>query len=692
MSVSVSCQRCRQPLIPSTLPLPLNAPPFSSWSLSSSSRGQGRLLPDQQQQQKQQQLAYGHAAHVQDSVAALSPSAYDFLSASDRFSPGGPAPVVAPPRDTLPPASRDPDPVATKRFLRSYPQMYGIATRAGATARRTPGDAAGGGTRVDRLVVPPASLATAAKDTIAQPQPSQERQQPSAPGRKNPLLGPQDSFVVLSDSVFQPPPASGGIISGSRPLQQPPQSQSIGTAGHAPSQQGQPTRPDDPNGGAAAHSASTDGADSLQSHLAQLSALYTLLSTSPTAGGPSSRTGSSGGGSGGGGTGLAHPLCTECTELLFELMTRELDALKKERDRLVGFEKEVTRKRDEAAKARAAAAAGQGDEAGGGAGAGASGEQLKESLERDIAKLRKAEAHAIAELKAVEAQKGTLAADKEALDAEEAELAAEEAEFWRDHSKYLLRRDELQDREGALETRLANGKRELEKLQKTNVYNDAFCIGQEAGFGTINGLRLGRLPGVNVEWPEINAAWGHTLLLLSTVARKFGFRHFRGYRLVPCGSFSTIEKLDEGAGAGGAGAGGGTVGGGHAQREAEGQREWEAYGRSEGGSAGQLDYGREDNAAVVAVYELYGSGDFAVTRLLQNRRFDMAMVAFLECLRRLVEFVTARDPKIRVPHAVVKDRIGDVSIKLQFGSDEAWTRALRHVLLDLKILLSRASL
>ena len=29
----------------------------------------------------------------------------------------------------------------------------------------------------------------------------------------------------------------------------------------------------------------------------------------------------------------------------------------------------------------------------------------------------------------------------------------------------------------------------------------------------------------------------------------------------------------------------------------------------------------------------------------------MAMVAFLECLRQLVEFVTARDPKVRVPHA-----------------------------------------
>ena len=36
---------------------------------------------------------------------------------------------------------------------------------------------------------------------------------------------------------------------------------------------------------------------------------------------------------------------------------------------------------------------------------------------------------------------------------------------------------------------------------------------------------------------------------------------------------------------------------------------------------------------------------------------------------------------------VTKDKIGDVSIKLQFGVDEAWTRALRHVLLALKLLL-----
>lgn len=38
----------------------------------------------------------------------------------------------------------------------------------------------------------------------------------------------------------------------------------------------------------------------------------------------------------------------------------------------------------------------------------------------------------------------------------------------------------------------------LEKLERTNVYNDAFCIGHDGVFGTINELRLGRVSGVHV--------------------------------------------------------------------------------------------------------------------------------------------------------------------------------------------------
>ena len=64
---------------------------------------------------------------------------------------------------------------------------------------------------------------------------------------------------------------------------------------------------------------------------------------------------------------------------------------------------------------------------------------------------------------------------------------------------------------------------ELARLARANVYNDAFCVGHDGVFGTINGLRLGRVTGAAVPWPEVNAAWGQALLLLHTIARKVGF-------------------------------------------------------------------------------------------------------------------------------------------------------------------------
>lgn len=109
-----------------------------------------------------------------------------------------------------------------------------------------------------------------------------------------------------------------------------------------------------------------------------------------------------------------------------------------------------------------------------------------------------------------------------------------------------------------------------------------------------------------------------------------------------------------------------------------------------------------------AAYELYGSGDLHFGRLLHNRRFDFAMVAFLECLKQLMDYVKSQDPQVDFPHQsvlfstvrhgecetdacelyrIVKDKIGEASVKQQFSQEEAWTRALRHVLLALKILL-----
>ena len=55
-----------------------------------------------------------------------------------------------------------------------------------------------------------------------------------------------------------------------------------------------------------------------------------------------------------------------------------------------------------------------------------------------------------------------------------------------------------------------------------------------------------------------------------------------------------------------------------------------------------------------ATYELYGSGDLHFGRLLHNRRFDFAMVAFLDCLKQLMDYVKSQDPQVDFPHQSVE--------------------------------------
>lgn len=50
-------------------------------------------------------------------------------------------------------------------------------------------------------------------------------------------------------------------------------------------------------------------------------------------------------------------------------------------------------------------------------------------------------------------------------------------------------------------------------------------------------------------------------------------------------------------------------------------------------------------------YELYGSGEIHLSRLLHNRRFDFAMVAFLDCLKLLTDHIKLQDPALEFPHA-----------------------------------------
>lgn len=108
------------------------------------------------------------------------------------------------------------------------------------------------------------------------------------------------------------------------------------------------------------------------------------------------------------------------------------------------------------------------------------------------------------------------------------------------YSKDYIFADHVHNPFTSLKSQLSYTQNQLEKLKKTNVFNTTFHIWHSGHFGTINNLRLGRLPTAPVTWPEINAAWGQTVLLLASLARKIGLK-FSKHRLVPYGNHSYIE-------------------------------------------------------------------------------------------------------------------------------------------------------
>ncbi|KAE8309021.1 autophagy protein Apg6-domain-containing protein [Aspergillus transmontanensis] len=346
---------------------------------------------------------------------------------------------------------------------------------------------------------------------------------------------------------------------------------------------------------------------------------------------------------------IDHPICTECTEMLVDGLQKRLVDAAKERDAYISFLRNLNSSVPTAEELEAAE------------------KSLKETLE--------AEEAAFAELVALEQEKAALDEEIADLEEEARQLDLEEEKFWRDRNTFSLTLADFQNERDALNMRYDHGSRQLERLQRTNVYNDAFCIGHDGYFGTINGLRLGRLTNPSVDWPEINAAWGQTALLLATIADKLGFE-FQGYQLKPMGSMSKIEKIEYPRGSPAQS----SVGGGSATPSAPPK---------------------------ITTLDLFSSGDLPLNLPWLHRRFDAGMVAFLECLRQLGEFVENTPapmpsnrrghtgiaaPGLKLPYAIKRDKIGDASIKLGFhNNDETWTRACKYTLTCCKFLLAHAS-
>jgi beclin 1 len=339
---------------------------------------------------------------------------------------------------------------------------------------------------------------------------------------------------------------------------------------------------------------------------------------------------------------IDHPICVECTELLVDGLQKRLGVATRERDAYVDYLRRANTDVPSAEEVKAADAA------------------LKAA--------RKAEAAAISNLEKLEADKAELDEQLAALEAESRQLDQEENEFWRSRNAFNSTLTEFQNERDALTTRHLHDTQVLSQLQRRSVYNDTFNITHDNHFATINGLRLGRLPSPYVDWPEINAAWGQTCLLLATLAERLGYK-FQGYELHPMGSTSTISKL-------------------------------EAKSSTSAAESRQTSTTASPPVARQRL-ELYSSGDFPINFGFLHRKFDTAMVAFLECLRQLGEFVENQGQHtmgvgnggqaVKLPYVIRKDRIHDQSIKLALNKEESWTKACKFTLTCCKYLLAHAN-
>ena len=210
------------------------------------------------------------------------------------------------------------------------------------------------------------------------------------------------------------------------------------------------------------------------------------------------------------------------------------------------------------------------------------------------------------------------------------ELAQIEEAYWHAFNALILSLHEAADLRDVLQLHMERSENEMEMLRQTNVLVDLFKISADGAFGTISGLRLGSIPESPVQWWEINAAWGQSVMLLDIIAKSLGMRFDSGSIVwEPYGSFPRV--LEEGKG----------------------------------------------------VCELYGP----VNKILCIG-FDRSQTLFVKCLKdvevELCRRGVTRDGKaFQLKYPIEADRVGGYSIRYGLARDKAWTKALRYMLIDL---------
>lgn len=313
-----------------------------------------------------------------------------------------------------------------------------------------------------------------------------------------------------------------------------------------------------------------------------------------------------------------HPLCAECSAALVAEVERRTAEAEAE---CAAYEEALERLQsaeDDECDVRGDGATNEGGE----------------SISLAMQSVEKSEREAEETLRALESELAATRLARNKLAKKAAALDEAEDTYWREFHAFKKNLNAHMEKRDAIVARTEQAQMHMERLEKTNVFNDAFHIWTDGAFGTINGFRLGRLPNVVVEWDEINAAFGLACLLLQSMARICKFT-FTQYTLKPMGSFPKV-------------------------------------------------YDARGNA-----FELFGP-----VSIISSHKYDKAVLGFLTCMHELSEFMRARDvrqgvnPPFELPFAISSDKVDGKKMSFTFNRDENWTYALKLMLTDLKLMLA----
>ncbi|KAH3902295.1 uncharacterized protein SCODWIG_01069 [Saccharomycodes ludwigii] len=335
-------------------------------------------------------------------------------------------------------------------------------------------------------------------------------------------------------------------------------------------------------------------------------------------------------------SGIDHPLCKDCCDLVIEEITKQHGTSIKERDI---YQKFLYRLQQESSCITD-------DDI-----ANSSNTKDKKNI-TEIASLEKTELELVSKLKNLEDESSKLDKKLKDLKIQEAESITETTKiqqevnlknlnslvYWQDWKSLKLEYDGVLNK--------------LDDLRKINICNEIFQITHKGPFGTINGLRLGGYDDFPVSWKEINAALGQIILLLSCVLEKLNLC-LNGIQLVPLGSYSRVLVREGGA-----------------------------------------DSSKTEHKYVWKSYDCYHETNSSLTEEIKNffqkeTEFDKTLELILFITTKILNHLSS---PTELPYNIEKDKINGLSIKLNGQKPSfQWTMACKCMLTNIKWLLAFSS-